>query len=70
MASGVCFQVDVHSVTQSSPSTGISFTHSLPGGSEVLRITGSVSPDDRSDSSSINSTKCEALKDVHIVRIH
>lgn len=66
MASGVCSRIEVHTVTLSSPSTGISFTHSLPSGSEVSRITGSVSTDNHRASSSINSTECDVLRDVHI----
>ncbi|KAL3501182.1 hypothetical protein ACH5RR_035631 [Cinchona calisaya] len=67
MAGGVCCQVDVHTVTQSSPSTGVSFTHALPQGSEVSRFSGRpTSLDDHSESSVNRSTGRKSLKDVHI----
>ncbi|XP_027100546.1 AMSH-like ubiquitin thioesterase 2 [Coffea eugenioides] len=67
MAAGVFCQIDVHTVTKNSPSTGVSFTHTVPHGAEISRFGGSPASLDGYPESSINKpADCNSLKDVHI----
>lgn len=56
-------------VTQTSPSPGISYIHTVPQAAEISRITSADSVKGHSTSSSKESMASNVLKDVHIVRI-
>ncbi|XP_015165461.1 AMSH-like ubiquitin thioesterase 2 isoform X3 [Solanum tuberosum] len=66
MAGGVCFQTNVHTVSQTSPSPGISLIHNFPHEAEIS----SVSSTDSSNGPSNYSRNVQAafgpLNDVHI----
>lgn len=69
MAGGVSCQIDVHSVTHSSPSESVSFTHALPHEAEISRFSGSPASLGGHSGALINRpAEHNSLKDVHIVR--
>lgn len=67
MAYVVCHQIDVKTVTQSSPSPVISLVHTLPYGAEPLLHSDSGSSASPSTSSGNEQKASKALKDVHLV---
>lgn len=60
-------QSNLHAVTQSCPSPGISFIHTVQGTAQVSRITDVNSVHGLARSSREESTACTALKDIHMV---
>ncbi|CAK9180040.1 unnamed protein product [Ilex paraguariensis] len=61
-----CWKIDVHTVTQSSPSAGISFIYNSSHGNEISRISGAESDNGHSKSSCNEPGTSKVLKDVHI----
>uniref|UniRef100_A0A5B7AL47 Putative AMSH-like ubiquitin thioesterase 2 n=1 Tax=Davidia involucrata TaxID=16924 RepID=A0A5B7AL47_DAVIN len=66
MAAICCWQIDVRTVTRSSPSPAISCIHAVPPVAEVSRITGADSVHGCSSSSGNELAASKVLKDVHI----
>lgn len=67
MAAKYCGQSNLHAVTQSCPSPGISFIHTVQGAAQVSRITDVNSVHGLAKSSCEESMASTALKDIHMV---
>ncbi|KAI3467537.1 hypothetical protein Pfo_024200 [Paulownia fortunei] len=66
MAGKICRQIDVHSVTKSFPSPGISFLQPPPHGPEISRISVTNAFDGQFNSSSNEQAASKYLKDIHM----
>ncbi|KAK6117925.1 hypothetical protein DH2020_048330 [Rehmannia glutinosa] len=66
MAGEICCQIDVHSVTKSFPSPGISFSQPPPHQPEISRISVTNALDGQLNSSSNEQAACKRLKDIHM----
>ncbi|XP_060184350.1 AMSH-like ubiquitin thioesterase 2 isoform X5 [Lycium barbarum] len=66
MAGGVCCQTNVHTVSQTAPSPGISLIHTLPHEAEISSVSSTDSSSGPSNYSRNVQTKSGPLKDVHV----
>ncbi|XP_009789200.1 AMSH-like ubiquitin thioesterase 2 isoform X1 [Nicotiana tabacum] len=66
MAGGVCCQTNVHTVSQTAPSPGISLIHTLPDGAEISSVSTTDSSSGPSNYSRNVLAASGPLKDVHV----
>lgn len=67
MAGNICYQIEVHAVTKSFPSSGISFLQPPPHGTDTSQITFPYSVDAPMNSPSSEQATSKQLKYIHMV---